>query len=168
MIMAKGRSFSVTKKIAQRVSGLMMVLMLVSSCSAIQPNISELSTPFKYRSISFGTPSRVGPPDAMGTSVTGERFKGIRLDMNRDMVRLAAEVGFNDVTIQTEKWTMPKLEALRKWADKTGNFKFIKDQGMTLSVWASRHSTMSGFGLSSASGTVMFAPSCCLKSITIF
>ncbi len=92
-------------------------------------------SPFGYRSISFGTPSRSGPPDAMGTSVTGERFSGIRLDLNRDLVRLGASLGFNDVTIQTERATVAKLEDLRRWADETGNFKFIKDQGMTISVW---------------------------------
>lgn len=101
----------------------------------LQPLLSFGATPFKYRSISFGTPARSGPPTQMGTKVTGKPFKGIRLDLNRDMVKRAADLGFNDVTIQTEEWTMPKLEALRKWADKTGNFKFIKDQGMSLSVW---------------------------------
>ena len=96
---------------------------------------SELDMPFQYRSISFGTPGRDGSPDAMGTLVTGNKFKGIRLDLNRDLVSGAAQLGFNDVNIQIEHYTMPKLEAIRKWADETGNFKFIKDQGMTLSVW---------------------------------
>jgi len=103
--------------------------------SAREAGSLATDTPFYYRSISFGTPSRSGPPDVMGTKVTGSRFDGIRLDMNRDMVRLAAELGFNDVTIQTEERTVPKLKALRAWADRTGNFRFIKDQGMTLSVW---------------------------------
>jgi hypothetical protein len=71
----------------------------------------------------------------MGTSVTGERCSGIRLDLNRDLVRLGASLGCNDVTIQTERATVAKLEDLRRWADETGNFKFIKDQGMTISVW---------------------------------
>ncbi len=99
------------------------------------PDGQAWTSPFAYRSISFGTPSRVGPPDAMGTSVTGERFSGIRLDLNRELVRLAAGLGFNDVTIQTERATVAKLEDLRRWADETGNFKFIKEQKMTISVW---------------------------------
>ena len=99
------------------------------------PDSQSWDSPFDYRSISFGTPSSDGPPDPMGTKVTGRPFEGIRLDLNRDMVRLAAELGFNDVTIQTERYTVPKLEALRKWADDTGNFRFIKAQGMTTSVW---------------------------------
>lgn len=107
-----------------------------SLCEEIQvPGGQSWDSPFAYRSISFGTPSRDGPPDQMGTKVTGRPFKGIRLDLNRHMVRLAAELGFNDVTLQTERYTVPKLEALRKWADETGNFRFIKDQGMTISVW---------------------------------
>jgi hypothetical protein len=99
------------------------------------PDGPSWNSPFEYRSISFGTPSRSGPPDEMGTSVTGERFPGIRLNLNRELVRLAAGLGYNDVTIQTERFTVAKLEALRKWADDTGNFKFIKEQGMTISVW---------------------------------
>lgn len=115
---------------------LLPLLAAVSCADEIRvPGCEPWDSPFAYRSISFGTPSRSGPPDQHGTSVTGERFEGIRLDLNRDLVRLAAQVGFNDVTIQTELYTMPKLEALRRWADQTGNFKFIKDQGMTLSVW---------------------------------
>ena len=107
-----------------------------SLCEEIQvPDCKSWDSPFAYRSISFGTPIRNGPPDQMGCMVTGRPFEGIKLDLNRDMVRLAAELGFNDVTIQTEVYTVPKLEDLRKWADKTGNFKFIKDQNMTISVW---------------------------------
>lgn len=116
-----------------------LLILLFYSCNSGTQNKSqtgsESATPFQYRSISFGTPGREGPPDAMGTKVTGNKFDGIRLDLNRDMVKRAAQLGFNDVTIQTENVTMPKLEALRKWADSTGNFKFIKEQGMTLSVW---------------------------------
>jgi len=115
---------------------LFWLLLEEAVCEEIQvPGGQSWDSPFEYRSISFGTPSREGPPDAMGTKVTGRHFKGIRLDLNRDMVRLASELGFNDVTIQTERYTVPKLEALRKWAYTTGNFRFIKDQGMTLSVW---------------------------------
>ena len=99
------------------------------------PDGQAWNSPFAYRSISFGTPGRIGPPDAMGTSVTGARFSGIKLNLNRELVRLAAGLGFNDVTIQTERATVAKLEDLRRWADETGNFKFIKEQGMTISVW---------------------------------
>jgi len=99
------------------------------------PDCQSWKSPFAYRSISFGTPSRIGPPDAMGTSVKGARFSGIKLNLNRELVRLAAGLGFNDVTIQTERATVSKLEDLRRWADETGNFKFIKEQGMTISVW---------------------------------
>ena len=107
-----------------------------SLCEEIQvPDGQSWDSPFAYRSISFGTPGSDGPPDPMGTKVTGRLYKGIRLDLNRDMVRLAAELGFNDVTIQTERYTVPKLEALRKWADETGDFRFIKDRDMTISVW---------------------------------
>ncbi len=64
-------------------NGLMGILLLLLQsllfsplCLAIphsKPEIdSALSTPFEYRSISFGTPSRDGPPDAMGTKVTGK------------------------------------------------------------------------------------------------
>jgi hypothetical protein len=91
------------------------------------PDGQPWNSPFAYRSISFGTPSRSGPPAAMGTSVTGTTFDGIQLNLNRDLVRLAAGLGFNDVTIQTEQFTVAKLEALRKWADETGNFTFIKN-----------------------------------------
>ncbi len=115
---------------------LFLLSMKSSFCEEIQvPDSQTWDSPFAYRSISFGTPSRDGPPDPMGTKVTGQPFEGIRLDLNRDMVRLAGDLGFNDVTIQTEVHTVPKLEALRKWADETGNFRFIKEQDMTISVW---------------------------------
>ena len=112
-----------------------LVLPVVAFVMTAPAATAEPNTPFAYRSIQFATPSRSGPPDAMGTKVTGGHFEGIRLDLNREGVRQAAELGFNDVTIQTERYTVPKLEALRQWADRTGNFRFIKDQGMTISVW---------------------------------
>ena len=82
-------------------ASLLTLLAKGSLCAEIQvPGGPSWDSPFAYRSISFGTPSRDGPPDPMGTKVTGRPFKGIRLDLNRDMVRLAAELGLNDHPFQ--------------------------------------------------------------------
>lgn len=88
--------------------------------------------PFRYRSISFGTPPR---EKVVRGNPTGKVFTGIKLNLDPRFLELAAKLGFNDITIQTENVMKGKMEALRKWADNTETFKLAKELGMTISVW---------------------------------
>ncbi len=54
---------------------------------------------------------------------------------DEDLVRLGARLGFNDLTFQTEKGTMPRLLDLRQRADREGYFRLAHELGMTVSVW---------------------------------
>jgi hypothetical protein len=54
---------------------------------------------------------------------------------NLDLLCLAAELGYNDVTFQTECGTLEPLHALRRRADERGYFGRIRELGMTVSLW---------------------------------
>ena len=90
---------------------------------------------FKYRSVSFGTPVKDGPPDPTGVRVTGNPVKDFRFSLDRDLLALASRLGFNDITIQTEGRMEGLAEAVRDWAERTGNFRYIRGLGMTISIW---------------------------------
>ena len=90
---------------------------------------------FEYRSVSFGTPPKDGPPDPTGVRVTGNPIRGFKFQLDRNLLRLSSELGFNDVTIQTEGRMAGLPEAIRRWADETGNLQAILDLGMTISLW---------------------------------
>ena len=76
--------------------------------------------PFPYRAVSFGS----GPD------------KTFFMDIEPELLRLAAQLGFNDLTLQTEGYMEGRMEALRDDAAKRGYIKLAKSLGMTLSVWA--------------------------------
>ncbi|MFP4434021.1 MAG: hypothetical protein ACLFTN_06110 [Phycisphaerae bacterium] len=52
-----------------------------------------------------------------------------------ELIALAARLGFNDCTFQTEKGTLPRLRDLRARADEQGFFEQARREGMTISVW---------------------------------
>ncbi|MFW6061257.1 MAG: hypothetical protein ACOC93_00460 [Planctomycetota bacterium] len=52
-----------------------------------------------------------------------------------ELIRLGRRLGFNDLTFQTEKGTMPRLEDLAKRAEAGGWFRLARELGMTVTVW---------------------------------
>lgn len=52
-----------------------------------------------------------------------------------ELVRLGAELGFNDICFQTEGGTVKPLFELRKRADEKGYFSLAKKLGMSISLW---------------------------------
>jgi hypothetical protein len=90
--------------------------LLPPAASMLQP---ASKPPFAYRSVSFGS----GPE------------KGIVMEVEPELLRLAANLGFNDLTLQTERYMDGKMEALRDHAAEHGYIKLAKSLGMTLSVW---------------------------------
>jgi hypothetical protein len=52
------------------------------------------------------------------------------------VVRLGAELGFNDVCFQTEGGLLTMLTDLRDRADRSGYFELLRELGMTCTVWA--------------------------------
>ena len=71
-----------------------------------------MNAPFEYRSLSF---HQSWP--------------------NLELIRRGAELGFNDLTFQTEGGTLSRLSDLRERADQIGYFRLARDLGFTITVW---------------------------------
>jgi hypothetical protein len=57
------------------------------------------------------------------------------MDLEPGLLRLAASLGFNDLTLQTEKSMAGRMESLRDHAAQHGYIKLAKSLGMSPSVW---------------------------------
>lgn len=55
--------------------------------------------------------------------------------INPDLIRRGAELGFNDVTIQTEGGTVEELAEIREVGHEEGYFELAEELGMTVTVW---------------------------------
>ncbi len=51
------------------------------------------------------------------------------------MIRRGAELGFNDVCLQTERGLLKRIRDVRARLERSGTFELIKSLGMTVSLW---------------------------------
>lgn len=58
-----------------------------------------------------------------------------RGEPNIELIKLGAQLGFNDIQFQTESGTIGPILDLKKRADEKGYFSIAKELGMTISIW---------------------------------
>ncbi len=91
---------------------LLIITILISACNQETGKKQPASNPeMPYRSVSF------------------------HIEPDSNTILRAAELGFNDICIQTEGDTEERLKQLRKAEENYGYMQLAKSKGMTVSVW---------------------------------
>jgi hypothetical protein len=63
------------------------------------------------------------------------------------VIRLAAELGFNDVCFRTERGLLTKVREVAARACRNGTFELIRSFGMSVSLWVHEFARSVGSGV---------------------